>query len=218
MLAGKEPTSASSATAAPSDDDTSTIENGVTFLNSGEGTPTAKQTARNDVNAAVGRLGSPTSRAQVCKGGLRFQTFCLLEDHCFYLLAALRERLSTLELHCSTCQCWKCCCTAAAAAVDIPAAACRRRPPQRRPTMTPPSSSTPRRRWKARQAPPRRTQSLPNSSPPPPTASLPPPASAHPARPSRRKSRPASLPAGRPQLHSRPAMTTPPPSRTLSHT
>ena len=65
MLAGKEPTSASSATAAPSDDDTSTIEDNVTFLNSGKGTPTAKQTARNDINAAVGRLGSPTSMAQV---------------------------------------------------------------------------------------------------------------------------------------------------------
>jgi hypothetical protein len=66
ILAGKEPTSATSATAAPSDDDTSTIENGVTFLNFGKGTPTAKQTARSDINAAVGRLGSPTSRAQVC--------------------------------------------------------------------------------------------------------------------------------------------------------
>ena len=66
MLAGKE---LSSATAAPGDDDASVIESGVTFLNSGKGTPTAKQTARNDVNAAVGRLGSPTSRAQVCAAG-----------------------------------------------------------------------------------------------------------------------------------------------------
>lgn len=65
MLAGKEPSSPASATEAPSDDDTSIIEDGVTFLNSGKGTPTAKQTARNDINAAVGRLGSPTSRAQV---------------------------------------------------------------------------------------------------------------------------------------------------------
>jgi hypothetical protein len=59
MLAGKEPSRA------PFDDDTSTIEDNVTFLNSGKGTPTAKQTARSDINAAGGRLGSPTSRAQV---------------------------------------------------------------------------------------------------------------------------------------------------------
>ena len=59
ILAGKEPSPA------PSDDDTSTIEDNVTFLNSSKGTPTAKQTARSDINAAVGRLGSPTSMAQV---------------------------------------------------------------------------------------------------------------------------------------------------------
>jgi hypothetical protein len=67
MLAGKQPASAASATSAPSNnDDASIIENGVTFLNSGKGSAAAKQSARNDVNAAVGRLGSPTSKAQVC--------------------------------------------------------------------------------------------------------------------------------------------------------
>ena len=62
MLAGKE------TSPAPSDDDASIIEDNVTFLNSGKGNSTAKQTARRDINAAVGRLGSPTSRAQVYRG------------------------------------------------------------------------------------------------------------------------------------------------------
>jgi hypothetical protein len=56
---------APTATFAPSNDDSSSIENTVTFLNSGKGSPEAKQAARNAFTQAGNRLGSPESMKQV---------------------------------------------------------------------------------------------------------------------------------------------------------